>query len=208
MSSCIEAHPGYSVRIWRDPAKLGTLVNQAVYDAAEDIAPLAPRGNPWQIRSNVLRFEIMLRFGGIFLDSDITALRSMEPLVQRVESEDLDGMLGWEIQDRWLGEAVIAAVPGAPFLERIVSGLESWAMGRKRKPATVTVGPQYITPRLRGTPELDRVLVMPQAAFFPARHNQPELGDRIVAEGADAHPDVYGVHGFFNFRRKQALGIA
>ena len=203
IDSCIAMHPGWDVRIWRDVSEFGLLHNRRAFYGAAELAPKTWPHARYQIASNVLRFEVMLRYGGLFLDTDITCLRSLEPLVERVESEGRDGMLGWEIQGRWLGEAVIAAVPGAPFMQRIVDHLEPWAFRRAGKAATVTVGPQYITPLLRGTPELARVLVMGQRAFFPARHNQPDLGDRLVA--GEAHPDTYAIHAFMNHRKRKAL---
>lgn len=204
IDSCIAKHPDWDVTVWTSLDQFGLLRNKRVFFEADRIAPLPPRGNPHQIRTNVLRFEIMARFGGVFLDSDIWALRAIDDIIERAEEQGRSGVLGWEIQDRWLGEAVIACEPGAPFMERIVSHLEPWAMARKRKAATITVGPQYITPLLVGSPELDDVLVMPQAAFFPARHDQPNLGDSIVARRVAA-PDTYLVHLFGNFRRRNGL---
>lgn len=206
IDSCVRAHPDYDVRIWRSVEEFGSLRNQRVFDEADAIAPLPPRGNPHQVRTNVLRFEIMLRHGGVFLDSDVHCLRSIEPLVVHCERAGKAGALAWEIQDRWLGEAVIVAAPGARFMERVVANLERWAFARARRPATITVGPQYITPTLRGTAALREVSVLPQRTFFPARHDQPELGDAIIA-GDVPSPGTYLVHRFGNFRRRQGTPL-
>jgi mannosyltransferase OCH1-like enzyme len=204
IDSCIALHPGWDVRIWRSVADFGLLRNRRAFFGADQIAPVPPQGNPHQIRTNVLRFEIMLRFGGVFLDSDITCLKPLDPIIERAECEGKSGVLGWEIQNRWLGEAVIGCVPGAPFMERIVSHLEPWAFARKGKHATITVGPQYITPLLKSSKELRDVLVMPQVTFFPARHDQPELSDAI-ASGEKQSPESTCVHRFGNFRRRRGL---
>jgi mannosyltransferase OCH1-like enzyme len=204
ISSCIAAHPDWDFTIWRSLEQFGELRNQGVVDEAAQIAPPTPRGNPHQIVTNVLRFEIMLKHGGVFIDSDVVALRPIDELIERAEAQGKVGMLGWEIQDRWLGEAVIGCVPGAPFMEKIVANLQRWALARKGKPATQTVGPQYITPLLKGSRELGDVLVLPQETFFPARHDQPELGDAIIA-GEVASPGTYLLHRFGNFRRRKDL---
>jgi len=208
--ACIDSfqrmHPEWELTVWRSVADFGLLRNRSVFRSAELIAPPAPRGNPHQIRTNVLRFEVMARYGGVFLDSDVFCLKPLDPIVERIEAEGRAGALAWEIADRWLGEAVIFCEPGAAFMERIISGLERWAFQHKGRPATVTVGPQYITPRLRGSKELENVLLLPQESFFPARHDQPDLGDRIVS-GVTPSPGSYGVHLFANFRRKKALGL-
>lgn len=204
IDSCIAAHPGWDVTIWTTLDQFGLLQNKRAFFSADSIAPKPPRGNPHQVRTNVLRFEIMLRHGGVFLDSDVWALKGIGDILERAEAEDKDGVLGWEIQDRWLGEAVIGCVPGAPFMRRIVDHLEPWAFARARQAATKTVGPQYITPLLTGTPELDGVLVMAQPAFFPARHDQPHLADSIIDRRVPS-PDTWLVHRFGNFRRRNGL---
>lgn len=202
MRSVRDFHPGWDVTIWRDVSDFGLLRNKRAFFGAAELAPKSWPHARYQIASNVLRFEVMQRYGGVFFDTDVTCLRSLEPLIERVESEGKAGMLGWEIQDKWLGEAVIAAVPGAPFMARIVDNLEAWAFKHKGRAATVTVGPQYITPLLRGTPELADVLVMPQTAFYPARHNQPALGDALV-RGEGLSPDTWCIHQFMNARRRR-----
>lgn len=204
IDSCIAKHPDWDVKVWTDVEEFGELRNRRVFDDAAQIAPKAPRGNPHQVQTNVLRFEVMLRFGGVFLDSDVWALRPIDAIIERAERENRSGVLGWEIQDRWLGEAVIACMPGAPFMARIVEHLEPWAFARARQATTRTVGPQFITPLLLGTPELEDVLVMPQPVFFPARHDQPHLADSII-ERRVAAPGTWLVHRFGNFRRRQGM---
>lgn len=203
IDSCIKAHPGWDVRVWRDVADFGLLHNKRAFYGADKLAPTTWPHARFQIASNVLRFEVMLRYGGLFFDTDIVCLRSLEPLIQRVEDEGKAGMLGWEIERRWLGEAVIASVPSAPFMQRIVDNLEPWAFKRAGKPATCTVGPQYVTPILKGTDELADVLVMPQSAFFPARYDQPELS-QAIADGSHPSPDSWCSHLFMNNRARQA----
>lgn len=206
IDSVVALHPGWDVTVWTSLGQFGLLRNRAVFRSADLIAPPAPRGNPHQIRTNVLRFEIMARHGGVFVDTDVVGLKAFDLICETVEAESKTGALAWEIEDRWLGEAVIFCSPGAPFMERIVEGMEDWAFKRRGKPATVTVGPQYITPRLRGSKPLADVLLLPQATFFPARHDQPELGD-CIASGEVASPGTYAVHLFGNFRRKRTLGL-
>lgn len=204
IDSCIAHHPGWEVSVWTSVEQFGLLHNRRAFYGADDLAPASWPHSRYQIMSNVLRFEVMLRYGGLFFDTDIVCLRSLEPLVERVEAGGKAGMLGWEIQSRWLGEAVIAAVPGAPFMQKIVSNLERWAFAHKGRPATVTVGPQYITPLLKHSVELADVLVMPQRAFFPARFDQPELS-QAMADGTTPAPGSYAVHCFFNNRRKRGM---
>jgi hypothetical protein len=205
MDSVIAHHPGWDVTVWRSLEQFGLLRNKRAFFAADELAPKTWPHARWQIVSNILRFEVLARHGGVYVDSDVWCHRPLDDLLERTEAGGKDGFLAWEIERRWLGEAVVGCVSGAPFMERIVSNLEAWAFARAGQAATKTVGPQYITPLLLGTPELERVLVLPQRTFFPARHNEPAKGDAIIA--GDAPEGTWMTHGFFNYRRKQALGL-
>lgn len=203
--ACIDSvtalHLTWDITIWRSLDQFGLLHNKRAFFSADDLAPVTWPHAAHQIRSNILRFEVMLKHGGVYVDSDCWGHKPLDDLLERTEREGKDGFLAWEIQGKWLGEAVIGCVPGAPFMRRIVEHLEPWAFARKGQAATRTVGPQYITPLLRNTPELERVLVLPQQTFFPARYDQPEVGDANIAAGGNGS---YLTHAFFNTRKKRA----
>lgn len=200
IDSVVALHPGWDVTIWRSLEQFGLLHNKRAFFSADELAPATWPHAAHQIRSNILRFEVMARHGGVYVDSDCWGHKPLDDLLERTEAEGKDGFLAWEIQGRWLGEAVIGCVPGAAFMARIVDNLEAWAFARAGQAATKTVGPQYITPLLRGTPELDRVSVLPQRTFFPARFDQPDVGDANIAAGGGGS---YLTHGFFNNRAKR-----
>lgn len=80
----------------------------------------APReifGNPLAHaahRADVVRLELLLRHGGIYLDADVLVHRSFDELLDHsvvLGEEGVDGEIG-------IANAVILAEPGAPFLQR------------------------------------------------------------------------------------------
>ena len=73
-------------------------------------------------RSDILRHEVLLEYGGIYLDTDVLILRSFHPLLGR------DGVvMAYEDSTRQLiGSAVIMASRDAPFLRRIYDSYQNY----------------------------------------------------------------------------------
>jgi mannosyltransferase OCH1-like enzyme len=69
--SWIKHHPGWSYKLWtnKEVSKL-RLYNQDFYNAATD--PVE--------KANILRYELLDKFGGVYVDIDFQCLRSLEPL--------------------------------------------------------------------------------------------------------------------------------
>lgn len=73
-------------------------------------------------RSDVLRLEILLAYGGVYLDIDVLTLRSFEPLLQLG-----DAVMAFEDGSRRLiGSAVIIARRKAVFLQRIYDAYQHY----------------------------------------------------------------------------------
>ena len=88
-------HPDWELRLWRD----------------EDLAELVPaeplsRSRSASERSNLVRYAVLARFGGVYIDTDVECRRPLDPLLRGVEAFG-----GWESEHR-LGTAVLGAAPG------------------------------------------------------------------------------------------------
>lgn len=179
----LELHPGWTWVHWDEHAirRFG-LTHQELYDNPERFSP---KSHPGQYRSNIARYEILWRHGGVYLDAD------MEP--RRRVGHLLDGRLvaGWERQGRYINNAFLASPPGHPALGAILGGLDASIRSQPRRRSTWQSGVHYITPLLRGR---DDVLVLDQQLVYP--YGWDEL-DR----GGDEFPDALLVHHWSNMRR-------
>lgn len=175
--------PGWEYRLWGD-LDLDWLANQAFYDDAAIHAP----GSEGQFRSDIARYEILHRFGGVYVDADFERLGTIDDLC------DVDFWTAWEADRRWANMAIAGSIPGHPLLAELIDGLganvERYA---GRRPNFLT-GPRYLTPILR---RYD-VVVRPSAEFYPYAWN--EL-DRIGEE----FPDARAVHHWHNQRTNPTL---
>lgn len=188
------SRPGWQIWQWTD-ANVPTLFplrNQAIYDEAERIAP----NHVGQLRSDILRYEILDRFGGVYVDADFECLKPIDPLVDGVAC-----FTAWEVQGKWLNNAIIGAVTGHPYIRAVIRELPR-NVERKRgmKPNQMT-GPGLVTPVYRKCPQgvtvYDRKLFYPYG-FAEIENHRP--GDTF--EGA------YAVHHWHNKRRERGVPAA
>lgn len=194
-------HPDWQHRLWT-PTEIDRLdmVNQALYDRAEQLAP-----KDWlRFRADIARLEIVARHGGVYADADAECLQPLDPLMDEpawfpFSPNRTDG----------LTQAVFAAEPDHPFLKHLLDAMpasvETHRGGRihdmvgtrfvdreyqARKPADVTAHPwwmfagQSIRDRDRGgKPDLSRAYVW-HRYDNTARHRQAR--PQIVAYRAAA----------------------
>ena len=105
------------IKIWHNAPLLGFWWNKTMRLVPEievtfKMAPTAIFGRPINLsehQSDVARLEIMIQYGGIYLDFDAIVVRSLEPLLKH------EITLGREKETR-VGNGVIIAKPNALFL--------------------------------------------------------------------------------------------
>jgi hypothetical protein len=184
-----ELHPAWPVRDWSTVGGLGLLQNQALFDAP-------PPAHLHRCRADVVRLEVLWRFGGVYVDTDVEPVRPLGPLLQGVEARGASAFIVWS-SNRWRGRrlvsnAVLGAAPRHPFIARAIAGLgPSVAAHPGRALAFQTV--HYLTDLLgpvnrRGV-TADGVLVLPEASFYPRSILQRRAGQPV-----QVRPETYGVH--------------
>jgi hypothetical protein len=99
-------HPEWTHQIWTDQHR-PVLRNEAQFLAA---------GNP-AMKADIARYEILYRYGGVYVDTDFECIRSIEPLLDGVEAfsaaEKPDSLTT-------LGIGVMGASPGHPWLAELI----------------------------------------------------------------------------------------
>jgi hypothetical protein len=102
-----ELHPDWELRLWTEENVPGDLQRREVYETLR---------NPSE-RSDVLRYELLDRFGGVYLDCDLECRRSLGPLV-----EDVDFVVAARA-DGGADVALVGAAAGHPLLARAIEEL-------------------------------------------------------------------------------------
>jgi LPS sulfotransferase NodH len=143
-------HPGWEHKIWTD-ANRPTFVNEAEFLAADNFA----------MKSDIARYEIVCRYGGVYLDTDMECLQSLEPLLT-----DVEAFIASEEPDKLepLATVILGATPGHPWLQDAIAKLpRAVATGFGNLHQT---GPVFIT---SVTAERPDVTIFPERFF---RHDR------------------------------------
>lgn len=159
-------HPGWDLRQWTDD-NLPDLLRPEGAD---------PNRDPTE-RSDLLRYELVRRFGGVYLDMDFECLKPIDELIAGVDffvgyivTEHRDG----KVRSQRVGSAIIGAVPEHPILERAIREAQPMPDLGYDKEAT---GPLFLERLLQDFPE---------ATKFPLEYLYPQTEEQ--------NKDAYAIH--------------
>ena len=123
-------HPDWEYRLWGDQDL--DLIDERHAKLRERLIEL----RCWSGLSNLLRYHLIDRFGGFYLDMDFECLSNVEPLLRDYE-------MVWSSEcDPWISNAWIAADPGHPFMRSILGQLPETIPDAN---SPKWLGPQYVT---------------------------------------------------------------
>ena len=171
-------HPDWEFFLWGEELELPELINQDLFDRAEELYPK----HPWQFRADILRYELLHEYGGVWLDVDFECLRSIEPLLSGVEC-----FAAWEKQDELINNAILGAAPGHPFMRGLIDALPGVVKDNPKAAVWQVSGPRLVTNAAKEWAGKRALIIFPEAWFYPVRVNQLE---RLK----QPHPEAYAVH--------------
>lgn len=162
-------HPTFEFYTWDDSRQLGWIRNQEAFDRADTHAG----------RSDVLRYEILARVGGVYVDTDVEPLRAFDDLLAKP-----DPFIGWE-DGNLLCPTVIGSPPGHPAIEALIEALPYWSRRHAGKPPNLQTGPYFVTRCWRNRDDVRR---LPPEAFYPTHwSDKANLGPPYPPEAYCEH---------------------
>ena len=167
-------HPEWELITWGD-ADLDWLRNRAEFERAPRLTT----------RSNIARYEIVHREGGLYVDCDFEALRPIDELLDEatlVVGEEHAGLLS---------NGLFAAAPGHPTLAYAIAELPRSFGALHDRHSIVNSGPEFWTRCVRRAAARtgEQPVVLTRDQIYPYGHDP---GQRHL-EGADFGP-AYAVH--------------
>src|SRR4051794_30082316 len=121
----LEINPGWSMQWWTDD-HLPEIRNYKEFVVGEKMAA----------KSDILRYEVCHRFGGVYIDADFEPLRPIEPILAGVTSFQAD-----ELDDRPCN-AILGCAKGDPFYAKVIEALP--ASIRAGGDIVATTGPEFL----------------------------------------------------------------
>jgi len=131
--------------------------------------------------ADVVSYWLVWKYGGIYANTDMECLRSLDPLL-----EDVTAFAGIEAGE-FIGNALFGATPGHPFFRELLDDLPSRYEARQSvgQPMNENTGPHCITDAHKRNPGL--LTVFPQERFYPYSHVE-------MSREWDEFPDAYTSH--------------
>lgn len=133
------------------------------------------RSRNFSEQSDIMRYEVLRQFGGVYVDTDVECLRPMDDLLAGVHA-----FAAWEVPGRMCG-AVLGGVAGHPLFEEACDLVdETVGFG----PMPNSTGPVFLTLLAR---ERDDVTIFSPEKFYPYLWTEPE-------KRHGPFPDSWAVH--------------
>jgi mannosyltransferase OCH1-like enzyme len=151
-------------------------------------------------RSDILRLEIIHRFGGVYTDLDMVPLKPIDPLL------DCEGFLGQirpmprELCIQRVETAIIGSAPGNPFIKQLISDMPQWALAHADSDTSVRTGPQYIQS------QIDRLQGPIPMTLYPPDHFYPYLWNE-THRWLEPFPESYAVHRWWGSWRVHSQSV-
>jgi mannosyltransferase OCH1-like enzyme len=191
-----DLHPDWTYRLWTD-ADNDAFVRTEYPDFHAAFTAL-PKNI---MRADVIRYLLMDRLGGMYLDVDYEMLRPFDLLhysaVIPWESDDVPGKFKQQ-----LGNAFFAAMPGHPFFRRVIDVLQSRGPLPPDADVLSATGPVFLTELYRAmTPQQQaEVYTADRKLFNPYSPRNKREYEAIVNDKS-----VYGMHHCFGTWREYTL---
>lgn len=161
-------HPDWELRLWTDEevARL-SLHNRHLLNRPDMHAAA---------KSDVLRYELIYQFGGLYVDTDIECFKNTEPLIGELEQFASYQTPGY------LCNAVLGGTKNNRFFQKLVLGLDD--SFRTNSGILDTAGPGYLTRNVLAEDEFTK---LDPKYFYPFLWTEQNLG-------RDNYPEAYGAH--------------
>lgn len=164
-----DLHPNWDFVTWDDPDELDWMIDRGVFDAATTHAG----------RADVLRYELMYKVGGVYVDTDVEPLRPFDALL-----EEPTPFAGWE-NNRLLCITVLGSPPGHPAFKAVLDFLPRWSRTQRPNRPNYQTGPEPFTRVWRQRRDVRK---LEREAFYPVGWwEKHRLGGPYPAESYAVH---------------------
>jgi mannosyltransferase OCH1-like enzyme len=164
--SWMRHHPEWTICLWTDRS-MPPLSNQELYEEATEPAQ----------KADIARFDLLFRFGGVYIDCDFECLRSIDRLLRGVDCFSASA------GDCYVATGIMGCVPAHPYFAELVGALRGSIDRYRHRPINEQSGPVFLT-RMSAWSEMT---VFPKEFFYPYYWGEEHRRD-------EPFPEAYAVH--------------
>jgi FkbM family methyltransferase len=169
----LDHHPAWEARLWSMP-DFDWLENQALFDRATSYAQ----------KADIARYEVIRRFGGVYVDADMECVRPLDELL----TEEVTFFSGREATG-YIAIGLFGAVPNHALLDEMVASLPVSCLMNRRLGVSMQTGPGLLTTIVKRFKWEGRagVRIFPLAFFYPYDYSEPW-------RRSEHFPDAFAIH--------------
>ena len=152
LDSVKEQNPGYEYKLWtEDNIKDFDFKNKDLFNSCKNLGQ----------KSDILRYAILEKFGGIYLDADFIAIKSFDELLH------LNFFTGVAYdKEPTLFNGLIGSIPGHELLKDL-NNIE-YVSDRDGMDVIKSTGPWYLTKKLfKKINTFENIVILPLTYFYP-----------------------------------------
>jgi mannosyltransferase OCH1-like enzyme len=188
----MKLHPDYEYKLWTDDNIPKDLINQHVIDACLEANTML------SVVSDCIRYELLARFGGVYVDCDILMFRDISPILEG-KREVLTGENSTTITN-----CFFAIEPNHPFLHKLINGLHAQYFGNVGiESELLSAGIFYYSETAKAWPEelfvLPREYLVPYCQYWGWDRFEHMVGDRVPRD------HWYGLH-YWGHKGTEGIG--
>jgi len=147
-----DGHPDWDVKLWND-SNIPDLINSKYFDESRYPAQ----------KADIARYEILYRYGGVYIDTDFQCLKNISNLIA-----EYDSFISTE-DDAILNIAIMGAVSNHQWIARLIELVPKRMAEFAGAPPDVQTGPRlatqdYINALRKNLPAPE---VFPRKLFYP-----------------------------------------
>jgi mannosyltransferase OCH1-like enzyme len=165
----IKNHPDWQMKLWTED-NIPPLMNQKEFDNEQSMAG----------KADILRFELLNYYGGVYIDTDFECYKNIEPLIK-----DLDCFMASE-HEGTISIGIIGAVPKHPIIQKIIEALPGSIRKNKHQTLNIKSGPAFVTKLLK----VNELTVFSEKYFYPTKfpfNQKPNMGHKYPDAVANHH---------------------
>lgn len=178
MKTWQDLHPDWQYILWQEN-NIPKLHNQKAFDASKS----------YPQKSDILRYELLYNYGGIFVDADEFCLKPIDPLFDIIKSEECNVFAAKEgnpaLPDL-IANGMIGCTKHNDFMLKMVENININQPGETWK----IVGPHYLTNMIKK--HKPQIHIFSPKTFFPIHHSSTN-DITVNLKEFDNDSEVYGI---------------
>ena len=139
-------HPDWKMMLWRDK-NLPEMINQDYLELC----------NTYSEMSDLIRYELLYQYGGVYLDTDFECYKNIEPLINDYElfisTEDYRHLCG----------GFVGSIPKHPIIKRLIDRIPGQLKATVGKTSDLRIGPSFVTENIHPS----EIAILDKIYFYP-----------------------------------------